>query len=156
MSTKEIKKIEDINLSPSEFSGRIDKREAKSQLLREYISTPSLSQLMTDGKVDRNTLSRYLNDGDFSEKLKQIEHCMSSHLVSVAYSKACNDSDKDQARMIEFVLPALNDRFDSGVRRQKASNIGQLQSLLVSKLLSDVDPFLVQDQYSTDIDSHDD
>lgn len=123
------------DISPDQFSGRLDTRTNKSEALAAVLETGTVREAIRSGKVDWVTLSRYLSDGVFSEQLKKVEDVLSSALASKAINKSLNDLDKDQARMLEFTLPALDSRFDSGIRREKAKATGVLGSMLFKQLL---------------------
>lgn len=115
-----------------EQGDRADRAEKKSETLRIVAEVGSMQRAIAEGKVDRNTLARYLEDGNYRDNLARIEQAMASRLAAVAYEKAANGSDK----MLEFVLPALDDRFDSGIRRQNVANAGNLASILLQKTLT--------------------
>ncbi len=76
-----------------------------------------------------------------SENLRRIENELAGLLANKALEKALAGSEK----MIEFALPALSDRFDSGIRRQQVANAGSLASILLQKTLGAENPGQPQD-----------
>ena len=116
-----------------ESSGdRSDKAESKTRSLAAAIEHGGIHAAIAAGKINKDTLSRYLADGNYRENLQRIESALASRLAAVAYEKA----EKGSEKMLEFVLPALDDRFDSGIRRQNVANAGNLASILLQKTLT--------------------
>ena len=127
------------DISPSQFSGRSDTQSNKSESLAAIAAAGSLKQAIRNGDITYDTLSRYLTDGNYQEKLGEVQDVIAAKLASKAVNKALDDLDKDQARMLEFTLPALDSRFDSGIRREKAKATGVLGSILFKELLGSRD-----------------
>lgn len=123
------------DISPNQFSGRSDTQTNKSESLAAIAAAGSLKQAIRNGDITYDTLSRYLTDGNYREKLGEVQEVIAAKLASKAINKALDDLDKDQARMLEFTLPALDQRFDSGIRREKAKATGVLGSMLFKQLL---------------------
>lgn len=125
-----------------EHSGNnIQSATNKAESLAAVIEHGSVREAIKAGKIDYATLGRYLADPHYSERLKKIESSLCGLLVSKATEKALEGNE----RMLEFVIPALDTRFDPGVRRQQVANRGSLDSILLSKALENpeitVDPF---------------
>lgn len=129
-----------------ETSGvRRDQAENRTYALASIAKHGSTQQAIVSGEIDRVTLARYLNDGNFSEQLRQVEQAIASRLVANVAHIATSGKEENQLRATEFLLPALDTRFDPGVRRQQVANRGSLDSILLSKALENpeitVDPF---------------
>lgn len=114
----------------------------KTESLAAVVQHGSITAACQAGAIDRATLSRYLADPNYTERLKHIEKHLAGALVAKATELALNGSE----RMLEFVTPALDARFDAGVRRQQVQNRGAIDSILMAKALEgatvELDPLL--------------
>lgn len=114
----------------------------KTESLAAVIECGSVKEAIKAGKIDQQTLARYLADPNYHERLRSIETHLAGLLVSKATELALNGSE----RMLEFVTPALDARFDAGVRRQQTANRGAIDSILMAKALDgatvELDPLL--------------
>lgn len=132
---------------PSHFvensNNNIQAATNKSKSLAAVIQHGGLREAIKAGKIDYATLGRYLADPEYATRLKEIETSLCGLLVAKATEKALDGNE----RMLEFVIPALDPRFDSGIRRQQVANRGAIDSLLMSKALEDstveIDPLAV-------------
>lgn len=120
---------------PSQFSGRDDRRRNKADALNAIIQTGSVREAIASGEIDRVTLTRYLLDGEFSEKLKLIEH----HIAARMTTKAMELAEKGSERMIEYVNNALNPQFDPVTRKETARARGVIGSMIFKQLLGETE-----------------
>lgn len=118
---------------------RIDKADGKSRALALAAKHGSMRAAIASGDCDRMTIQRYLADGNFSENLSAIEHQLAAMLSADMLDIARFGKEENRLRAMEFILPALEPRFDAGIRRQNASNSGNLAQLLVSHALKSGD-----------------
>lgn len=117
---------------PGTSTGRPHTVIKKQSLLNEVLKTNgNITQATKNMGISSTQLTEYFKDGNFKAKLDLVSDELASELFKVGYSKALAGSD----RMIEFLLPALDVRFDSGVRRQKEATTGLMQSEIFKRLL---------------------
>lgn len=131
MDVKEVKKLV---LPPSAFEAngdRADRARHKAKLLGAVLATGNRNRALEQAGISDDSLARYLQDGVFADNLRKIEDHLAATLTAVAINKA-NAGDND---MIKFVLPALNDRFDSGIRKARAMGEEKMKTSLFQRLL---------------------
>lgn len=120
--------------SPEDFKENGDRSDVavrKAVALRAILKAGSLSKAIEIGAIDRATAWRYCQDEVFSGRLKQVEAELAAMLAEKAIAKAF-DGDND---MIKFTLPAVDPRFDPGVRKAKAQAAGRMRTDLFKSLL---------------------
>lgn len=136
-------KLEDLPSPPTPeyfmtVSGnRRDQAENKVETLRAIEKHGGFCKALEAGDVAEASFYRYLTDGNFSEQLKAVESRLAARYVVQLDRIAMKGKEENQLKAIEFALPALDPRFDSGIRRQQVANRGAIDSLLMSKALDD-------------------